>query len=179
MLAGATGLFGLSFPAHAMAQTADASKPPELATAMPEVRRAGGGRLKAWGFDIYDANLWVIPGFRADGWAQRPFALELRYLRNFDGEDIAKRSIDEIKRAGPVSDAQAAQWMREMKGAFPNVRKGDRLVGVYEPDVGARFFYNGTPTASIADPQFAQRFFAIWLGAKTSEPEMREALFGK
>ncbi len=179
MLAGATGLFGLSFPAHAMAQAGDASKPSELGTALPEARRAGGTRLKVWGFDIYDASLWVTPGFRADGWAQRPLALELRYLRNFDGEDIARRSLDEIKRAGPVSDAQATLWMREMKGAFPDVRKGDRLVGVYEPEVGVRFFHNGTPTAPIADPQFAQRFFAIWLGAKTSEPEMREALLGK
>lgn len=170
MLAGAAGVF---------AQSTDANPPGELNAALPEARRAGTTRLKMWGFDIYDASLWVTPGFRADRWSQRPLALELRYLRNFDGEDIARRSLDEIKRAGPVSETQAAQWMREMRGAFPNVKKGDRLLGVYEPDTGVRFFHNGTATTPIADPQFAQRFFAIWLGAQTSEPAMREALLGK
>jgi hypothetical protein len=31
---------------------------------------------------------------------------------------------------------------------------------------------------SIADPQFARAFLAIWLGTDTSEPALREQLLG-
>ncbi len=165
-----------------MAQNGPASllvAPADVRTEMPGARRAGATRLTVWGFDVYDASLWVTPGFRAGDWSQRPLAIELRYLRSFDGDDIAQRSLDEMRRAAPMSDVQNAQWLRAMKAAFPDVKKGDRLLGVYEPGTGARFFHNGAPTNVVADAQFAQRFFAIWLGPKSSEPAMREALLGK
>ncbi|VTY39177.1 Uncharacterised protein [Xylophilus ampelinus] len=155
---------------------ASAQPTPVLATALPDARPAGSTRLRVWGLDIYDASLWVAPGFRADAWAQGRFALELHYLRGFDGEDIARRSLDEMRRQGPVSDAQAQAWLAAMRAAFPDVKKGDRLTGVHEPGVGARFFHNGEPRPAVRDPVFAQRFFAIWLDARTSEPALREAL---
>ena len=176
MLAGATALFCLNFSANAMAQSGAAEASSALRAALPEARPAGAIRFTSWGFDIYDASLWVAPGFRADNWAQRPLALEMRYLRSFDGDDIAKRSLDEMRRISPMPEAQAAQWLHAMKSAFPNVKKGDRLLGVYDPDAGVRFFHNGAPTATVGDAQFAQRFFAIWLAPQTSEPAMRDAL---
>ena len=152
------------------------SMPPEVRDARPELRAAGATRLRMWGFDIYDANLWVGAGFRAGRWSDQPFALELRYLRSFDGEDIAQRSIDEMRRGRPFGAEASRRWLDDMKAAFPNVRKGDRIVGVYEPGAGARFFHNGVPTREVKDTDFAERFFAIWLAPQTSEPAMREAL---
>ena len=58
----------------------------------------------------------------------------------------------------------------------PDVKKGDRIVGVYQPGNGARFFFNGASRGEIRDAAFAERFFAIWLGPRTSEPAMRAAL---
>ena len=95
---------------------------------------------------------------------------------HFNGEDIARRSLDEMRRQGPVSDAQAQAWLAAMRAAFPDVKKGDRITGVHEPGVGARFFHNGEARPPVRDPVFAQRFFAIWLDARTSEPALREAL---
>lgn len=150
--------------------------PPELRGVMPEARPAGSTRLTVWGFEVYDASLWVHPGFRSGEWARRPLALELRYLRAFDGDDIAKRSLDEMQRTAPIPLAQSKAWLDGMKAAFPDVKRGDRLLGVYEPGVGARFFHNGVLTGAVRDAGFAERFFGIWLGAQTSEPAMREAL---
>ena len=151
----------------------------EVSAALPGVQRAGASRLRVWGFEIYDASLWVAPGFRPAEWAGKPLALELRYLREFDGDDIARRSLDEMQRAGPIAPEQAALWLRTMTQAFPDVKKGDRLTGIYEPRVGVRFLHNGRDTANVRDADFAQRFFAIWLGPQSSEPAMREALLGK
>jgi hypothetical protein len=164
---------------NAGAQAAPQPAPPpapDVRAALPGAQAAGATRLTVWGFEVYDVNLFVTNGFRADNWAERPFALELRYLRDFDGDAIAKRSLDEMRRSGPIDEKRSRQWLEEMKVAFPDVKKGDRLLGVYQPGAGARFFHNGLPTGAVPDTAFAQRFFAIWLGAQTSEPAMRDAL---
>jgi len=147
-----------------------------LRDALPTAQRAGSTRLRVWGFEVYDASLWVAPGFRPDAWARAAFALDLRYLRAFDGADIARRSLEEMAREGPVPTAQEGAWLRTMQSIFPDVKKGDRIVGVYQPGEGARFFFNGVPHGEIRDAAFAERFFAIWLGPRTSEPAMRAAL---
>ncbi len=39
------------------------------------------GTLRVWGFEIYHASLWVVPGFDASTYTQHPFALALGSLR--------------------------------------------------------------------------------------------------
>lgn len=170
--------FGLVAGAGASAPLGNPAPAAEVRTALPEARLGGATRFTVWGFEVYDAILWTTPGFQPAQWAERPFALELRYLRSFDGDAIAERSLEEMRRAASMTDAQRSQWLAAMKAAFPNVKKGDRLTGVYAPGGGARFFHNGAASGTVSDAQFAQRFFAIWLGPRSSEPAMRDALLG-
>lgn len=143
---------------------------------LPSARLMGATRLTVWGFNVYDARLFVAPGFRADAYAKTPFVLELRYLRAFTGPDIARRSLDEMRRAGPLTDAQSTQWLREMVAMFPDVKKGDSLTGLYQPGNGVRFSHNGVMLGTVGDAAFALRFMGIWLAPQTSEPVMRAAL---
>lgn len=162
--------------ATALPAAASLQLPPDARQRLPRIEQGGESRLTFWGFEVYDASLWVAPGFRASQWRERPFALELRYLRDFDGDDIAARSLVEMQRIAPVPAPLAERWRMQMQAAFPDVKKGDRLLGIYLPGEGARFYRNGTPTAAIDDAEFAQRFFAIWLGERSPEPSLREAL---
>jgi len=149
---------------------------PELAILLPQSRLIGKGRLTFWGFQVYDARLWALPGFKPDSLAAQPFALELAYLRGFDNQDVAERSITEMRRSAPISDAQAKIWIDDMMRALPDVKKGDRVMGIYRPGVGAQFLMNGRPSGEIRDAEFARLFFGIWLSSKTSEPKLRAAL---
>jgi hypothetical protein len=149
---------------------------PELGPLLPQSRLIGKGRLTLWGFQVYDARLWVLPGFKPDALAVQPFALELSYLRGFDNRDVAERSIAEMRRSASISEAQAKVWIDEMMRTLPDVKKGDRLMGIHRPGVGAQFLMNGKPTGEIRDAEFARLFFGIWLSPKTSEPELRAAL---
>lgn len=158
------------------AQPTTNAPPAELQAVLPSARLAGAARLTAWGFNVYDARLFVAPGFRSETYEQTPFALELRYLRALAGRDIAQRSLDEMRRAGPLPDALAAQWLREMVVMFPDVKKGDSLIGLNQPSGGVRVFFNGVPRGTLGDAAFAARFFGIWLAPQTSEPAMRAAL---
>ena len=148
----------------------------DLRELLPQHKLSGKGRLTVWGFDVYDASLWVTPGFKADKLTAVPFALELAYLRDFTNTDIAERSIAEMRRSATVSDAQAKAWTTDMLRVIPNVKKGDRIMGVYRPGTGATFLVNGKLAGQILDAEFARLFFGIWLSAKTSEPKVRSAL---
>ena len=156
------------------AQPADAR--PELNDALPQGRRIGTGRLTVWGFQVYDARLWAQPGFSAASYDRAPLALEVSYLRAFKAQEVAERSIKEIRRSKPVSDAQASRWIADMLRVIPDVRKGDRVLGVHQPGVGAAFWVNGKNTGEVQDAEFARLFFGIWLSPNTSEPKLREAL---
>jgi hypothetical protein len=157
---------------------ADQALVPGVAAELAQPRLAGSSCYTYWGFDIYRATLWVEPGFRSSEPARSRFALELHYLRGFKGSDIARRSIDEMRRVGKFSEAQAQAWLQAMQAAFPDVATGDRLTGIHLPGQGARFLANGRLTAEVNDPEFARLFFGIWLSDKTPEPQMRLALLG-
>ena len=166
----------LYYAGAALAQPAASDYRPELSEALPQGRLIGQARLKVWGFEVYDARLWAPGGFSAGSHATSPLALELVYLRDFRALDIAGRSIKEIRRSQPVSDAQAAEWSAWMLKVLPDVRKGDRIMAVYRPGSGAAFWVNGRASGEIADAEFARLFFAIWLSPRTSEPQLRQAL---
>lgn len=148
----------------------------ELRDLLPQHKLLGRGRLTVWGFEVYDASLWVTPGFKADKLTALPFALELAYLRDFTNSDIAKRSIAEMRRSATISEAQSEAWTAAMLRVIPNVKKGDRITGIYRPGTGAAFLVNSKPTGEIMDAEFARLFFGIWLSPKTSEPKVRSAL---
>jgi hypothetical protein len=151
---------------------------PALASAppLPQAVEAGTARLTYWGFQVYDAQLWVTPGFRRSRFGEHAFALQLQYLRDFKAADIASRSLQEMARGGPIPPQQARRWESALVEVLRDVRAGDRILGVHQPGRGAEFFYNGRRTGEIADAEFAPRFFGIWLAPHSSEPALRDAL---
>lgn len=153
--------------------------PRELRPTMPAAGLSGQARLKFWGFEVYEATLWIEPGFAEDDYERGRFALELAYLRSFKGADIAERSLAEMRRQGPMTPAQEIAWGNQMRALFPDVNPGDRITGVHQPDTGAVFWSNGRLLGEVRDPLFAKRFFGIWLSAQTSEPRLRQALLAR
>ncbi|MEO7400238.1 MAG: chalcone isomerase family protein [Polaromonas sp.] len=143
---------------------------------LPGVRPAGQGTLRFLGFEIYQARLWVSPGFQPDDYAAQPLALELVYQRDFTARDIARRSIEEMRRVAPFTAQQAARWQEALQSALPDVKAGDRLTGLYRPGAGAVFQMQGRTVGEVADAEFARLFFGIWLSPQTSEPRLRQEL---
>lgn len=143
---------------------------------VPDAIAAGQGRFTFFGLRVYAARLWVARDFRQSTLGSVPLALELTYERNFKAADIAHRSLREMERAGPLDPVLAQRWEARLRDLLPDVKPGDRLLGVHEPGRGAAFFHDGRPLGRIDDDGFARRFFAIWLGPATSAPDLREAL---
>ncbi len=133
----------------------------------------GQGRMTFWGFDVYDARLYV-----GDQRGQTGFALDLNYLRSLKGSDITKRTIDEMQRLG-VSEANRSTWGKKLDGIFPDVVSGSSLTAIHVPGRGTVFLHNGKSVGEIAGDDFARAFFSIWLDPKTAAPKLRTALIGQ
>jgi len=155
-----------------------AALPTELAGDSAWAAPMGPARMRFFGLDIYDARLWVTPGFKPSDYALSPLALELTYFRNLSGRAIAERSLKEMQRQGPLSAEQEKSWLAAMLQAFPDVKTGDRIVGAHTPGTGARFWHNGQARAAVRDADFSRTFFGIWLSEATSEPQLRARLLG-
>ncbi len=162
----------------AIAQAVPMAQAAESATATPlsGVRLAGQGVLRFLGFEIYRARLWVQPGFDADNYGAQPLALELTYHRDFTAEAIAKRSLEEMRRVGSFTAEQATRWQQALQAALPDVKSGDRLLGIHQPGVGAVFKMAGRVVGEVPDAEFSRLFFGIWLSPQTSEPGLRQEL---
>jgi hypothetical protein len=172
LLAGA----GLLAAGSGQAQT---TLPAELAPQLPGAQWAGSTRLRFFGFDVYDAQLWVAPGFRASAYAQHPLALELTYLRALAGKDIAARSLKEMRSLEKIAPEREQAWLVALESALPDVKAGDRIAGLHHPTQGAQFWFNGQSRAWVKDPAFSRLFFGIWLSESTSEPQLRSALLAQ
>jgi len=128
----------------------------------------GSGTMRFFGLRIYDATLWSPGGVWS---ASQPYALELVYARSFDGSAIAQRSIEEMRAQRPWPEATLARWERDMRALFPDVEKGDRLIGVRIPGAGATFYSGSRKLGQIQDEAFAEAFFGIWLHPTTRAPD--------
>ncbi len=173
----------------AWAQTAPADGPAASAIRQPgvpqEVQAAlkapvlrGQGRLRFLGLKVYEARLWQAAAGLGNDWSTTPLALEIRYQRDLQGEQIADRSLKEMRRQGDIDDGLAQRWLLSMKTLFPDVTDGTRITGLYTPGEGARFYVDGQAKGRVGDAEFARRFFGIWLAPQSSEPELRAALLG-
>ena len=149
--------------------------PEQVAKDFPNLRLAGEGRLRWLGLHIYDATLW-INGARWTG--EQEFALDIRYARDIKSRRLVQTSVDEMRRMELGDERRIEQWVEQMTRVLPDVKKGEHLTGVNRPGAGADFYYQGKAIGSIADPEFARAFFAIWLDARTREPELRQSLIG-
>lgn len=169
-------------PAHAQASRATSitttamTQAPHITRYVSEGRLAGEGKLTWLGFHVYDARLYAAPRFDVAAPFGQPFVLELTYARKLEGKAIAEASRDEIQRLGLGDEAQQRRWLAQMEKIFPDVDKGRRIAGVFQPGVGARFYVDGVFAGSVDEPEFGRAFFSIWLDPRTRAPRLRESL---
>lgn len=178
-LAGLTATAVAGVAANPGALPEGSAVPPMVRQALAGATLAGEGQMRFFGLRIYDARLWVAPGFEAQAFGAHPLALELTYHRAFTGAAIAQRSVEEMQRQESVAPGQAARWQQRLAALLPDVQPGDRLTGLYQPGQGMRLWHGSQALGAIDDAELARLFFGIWLSPRTSEPGLRSALLAR
>ena len=153
--------------------------PPEVQLVIPTAQLIGHGSYRWFGLKLYDASLWreAKPNDMDHLW-KAPLVLELIYARDLSGVRIAQASLDEMQKLHRGTPEQQAAWLKLMTEEFPDVHEGARLSGHYIPEHGVHFYHDGVLLKEIADAEFAQAFFSIWLDERTSAKHLRRALLG-
>ena len=127
------------------------------------------------GFKVFDAELYA-PGRQY----QRLCSLcpEADLSAQLQRQAIAESSVKEIRRQGGVS-AKLSRLGKADAAIFPNVARGpvdhrcpDRRPAAPSSISGSR------KLGTIADRAFTRKFFAIWLGNNTRNPQLRARLVG-
>ncbi|MBK9520985.1 MAG: chalcone isomerase family protein [Rhodocyclaceae bacterium] len=158
-----------------------AALPEPITQQTPDWALQGKGEMRWFGFQLYEARLWV-PSAASLGARPGPpdghFALELQYARDITSQRLVDASIDQMKRFGAIDEQRLGKWKVALERVFPNVKTGDVIVGVLKPNQGAEFYHQSRLSGRIDDIDFARTFFAIWLDERTSEPELRKRLLG-
>lgn len=142
---------------------------------VPDAQKVGAGRMTYLTLPVFDAALYAPGGVYSTA---KPFALKLTYLRNLKGRDIARSSVEQMRRQGGHGEAQLTAWGEAMADMFPDVAKGTTLTGVRHADGATSFYQSARVIGRVEDPAFGRAFFDIWLGAKTSQPALRKKLLG-
>ncbi|MDX1975219.1 MAG: chalcone isomerase family protein [Rickettsiales bacterium] len=142
---------------------------------VPNAEQVGTGRLSVVFWDVYDATLYA-PNGQWD--SRKPYALSIRYFREIEGADIAKRSVEEMQKQGFSDAAKLTKWQTQMRDIFPDVKNGSELTAVFTHQKSTDFYSDGKHIGSIKGTEFGTQFFNIWLSEKTSEPELRRKLLG-
>ena len=103
--------------------------------ALKPAKLQGSGKLTWWGLHVYDASF-----YRSGNLNSQEFALDLRYQKSLNGNAIANRSADEMKKIG-VPETQAQIWGKQLATFMPNVEPGQNTTAIYVPKQGTTFSY--------------------------------------
>ncbi len=142
---------------------------------IPNIQKVGQARMTVMLWDVYDATLYAPEG----KWRQdKPFALQLSYLRHLEAKKIAMRSIEEMRGQGFSDEVKLATWYTQLQKIFPDVHAGVSITGVKTTTGETIFYKDNAEIGRINDPVFSTAFFNIWLGDKTSQPDLRRKLLG-
>ncbi|MDX2082395.1 MAG: chalcone isomerase family protein [Rickettsiales bacterium] len=133
----------------------------------------GAADLKFLMMKVYHIELWSADQkFSYD----KKFAIHIHYEMNFSKNDLAKKSIEEIKHSQNLSAEDEEKYFAQLIKIFRSVKKGDEKTAVFLPNQGLEMFYNDQLIGKISDPKLAKLFVDIWLGEKSSHPTITKKL---
>ena len=135
----------------------------------------GEGTLEVFFMEIYDLRLVAdSPTF---SW-QNKFKLDFFYTRDLKKDSVIKSSIKELRRQSSVSESDIESWQGYLDQSIKPAQVGTHATVIWNPEGRITFHYENNDPTTIEDEDFARAFLNIWLGEETSQPKLRNQLFG-
>ena len=145
----------------------------------PDLEIIGQTTLKRFGIHIYDATFWMLEDKTPDFLTTNTCALSITYARNIRAQRLLSSTKKEWQRLGFAEQYPIEAWLLILESIWPDVKKGDQLVVISNPDGKTTFYNNHRSLGTIEDPNFGAVFLAIWLDENSRFKKNRKELLGE
>jgi len=144
----------------------------------------GAGLRRQFLFDVYVAGLYLArPSHdrRQILAADAPWVITLHFLRDVDHEKILQSFRQAFERNSPGQTARLEPGLVKFHDevmATLVVRKGQRLVLAYAPEVGSTLTVPDGHRSTVAGKEFGDALLRTWLGERPADRRLEDALLG-
>jgi hypothetical protein len=139
-------------------------------------KTVGQATLKVLFFTIYDAELKSPSGKVSHHTKCAPCLLRLTYRKNIDSDEFLEITREEWTRFGMPKALMEAR-LKTLNQLMPSVRDGDTISFLASGTQGD-LFHGSKHLGAIKGQDFVHAFLAIWLGANTRYPKIKNLLLG-
>ena len=169
-IAHAAGCRGIDFPEEVQA---GASK---LVLNGVGLRQATIFKVNVYVAALYTAKKSTDPNVILD--AAVPKELVLQFVRDVGAADISKGWNEGFEKNAKTKLPSLSDRIATLNSWMSDIKSGQRVTFVYQPGTGVQVDVNGTAKGTLKGDDFADAFFAIWLGAEPPNPEIKAGLLG-
>ena len=135
----------------------------------------GSSDMRWMVFKVYNITLLTHDGeYQPEGYPQ---ALEIRYYRDIDKEDLVKSTGNQWIKLG-IPSSKIKLWLPELLAMWPDISANDTLRIEVDVNGTNNFRFNGELIGAVDDEDFSRAFLDIWLSPETTQPAVRKRLIG-
>lgn len=166
----------------ALAADVDGVKLPDTLTVDGKTLKLNGaGVRKRAIFRVYVASLYVeTPSKDAAVLvsSSQIKSMRLHMLRNVEGAKVSGAIAEGFELNSASAMPQLKARLDQLAKLIPNVKEGDEIALTWIPDKGTEVAVRGTAAGTIEGRDFADALFAVWLGPKPVQDDLKAALSG-
>lgn len=142
----------------------------------------GLGLRKKFMVKVYVAGLYLErkssdPGAILKG--DIPKQIVMHFVRDVSKNQIAAAFEESFANNSSSETATMKSGIAQFLGALESLKDGDQMVLTYIPSTGTSLAINGKDRLTIAAPNFASMLFAVWLGPKPPNADLKKGLLGQ
>jgi hypothetical protein len=153
-----------------------------LAAGEPAWSERGSGILRWHGLvTLYRVTLRLDADHpRVDPLGRVARRLDFDFRRRVSAADLATATTAALGDGLPAQErARLQEPLGLLNRLYRDMDEGDRISFIYLPGQGTRVEVAGGQSDPIPGDDFARALFAIWLGDRALDPDLRSALLGR
>jgi hypothetical protein len=103
----------------------------------------------------------------------------LHFVRDVSKEQMTEAFSDSLKANAPDKAASLKSQIDQFLGAMEPMKSGEEFSVTYVPATGTTLAMRGKDKVTIPGLPFGQTIFAMWLGPKPPNEDLKNGLLGK
>lgn len=105
--------------------------------------------------------------------------IEVEYFVSIPSRKLNAYTVERMKdNITPDEFLRINEQVKIMEKLFVDLKSGDRFSLTYIPGEGTQFAHNGNITGTIKGNEFAKALFAVWVGEKPFDRQLKNQICG-